>query len=103
MRIVIDLQACQSGTPDDISQTLELAKIIMEVAGTHDVWIALNNHFSQTISSLHSKLKEYVPEEHIVVFDIPGITTPQTDCDDWSLRAAEHIRAGFLASLLRRQ
>ena len=99
MRIIIDLQAYQSKDPDGQGEILALVKSLVETAETHEVWVALNHHFSNTINSLRETFKELLPRDRVVVFDIPELPAPQTTSFAWTCKAAEKIRAGFLASL----
>jgi glycosyltransferase involved in cell wall biosynthesis len=99
MRIVIDLQACQSGPRAVMDHTLALALALARTAGPHEVWLALNHHFTGTVEPLRLAFHGLVPPGRVVGFDLPGLGQQATPSGEWRLRAAEQIRAGFLAAL----
>ncbi len=70
MRIVIDLQAAQSESRlRGIGRySLALAQAIAKNAGKHDIWLALNSCFPDTIESLRFSFKDLIPEQQIKIF-----------------------------------
>ena len=57
MRIVIDLQASQSVRNRNckIGQaSLDMSRAIAENAGAHEIWVALNGAFPETVEPLSS-------------------------------------------------
>ena len=96
MRLVIDLQTCQSAAPAIARHHLAQAQAIVRLAGRHEVWLALNGQMGNTIEALRCAFDGLVPQERIVVFDLPSNAGAQTP---WRLRACEQIREGALAAL----
>jgi glycosyltransferase involved in cell wall biosynthesis len=101
VRIVIDLQGYQSPTSRDrgigrFSMALAQA-MVHESAGKHDVWLALNGCFADTIGEIRDRFRELMPPERIVTFQLPSQPTRYTG--GWRNRAAEAIRERFLANL----
>src|SRR3989304_4154403 len=101
MRIVLDLQACQSESRfRGIGRySMSLAKAIARQAGTNDIWIALNARFPDTIPNIRFEFEGLVPKEHIVTFSIPGPVAETNGQKGWRACAAEVIREYFLAGL----
>lgn len=101
MRIVIDLQACQSPTSryrgiGRYSMLLAQA-ITRRSAGKHDVWLALNGRLSETIADIRNRFRDLMPPERIVTFQLPP--QPVLYTGGWQNRASEAIRERFLTNL----
>ena len=101
MRIVIDFQACQSPTSRSrgigrYSMGLALA-LAHRNAGRHEIWLALNGCFPDTIDDIRGRFQDALPPERIVVFNVPR--RPEGYRGDWRDYAAEAIREHFLADL----
>jgi glycosyltransferase involved in cell wall biosynthesis len=95
MRIVIDLQACQS--PGSRFRgigrySLSLARAMVEAGRGHEFWIALNGALPASIESIRAAFDGLVPQDRIVVWDCPG--GPRG-----GRVLAELMREDFLASL----
>ena len=101
MRIVIDLQACQSESRfRGIGRySMSLTKAIARQAGNHEIWIALSDRFPDTIQNIRLDLEGLVPKEHIVTFSIPGPVTEINRQNAWRTRTAELLREYFLTGL----
>lgn len=101
MRIVLDLQACQSESRfRGIGRySMALAQAITRNAGEHEVWLALNNLFPDTIDPIRNVFYGFIPKKHIVVFAVPGPVAEHDPANAWRSRAAEHVREHFLASI----
>lgn len=97
MRIAIDLQACQCGSPAVAASSLALVKAMVAHANTHDVFLALSGQFPSTIEMLRSALRGVVGPDRMVVFMLPN--WDDTPSGVWSRRAAELVREGFLQGL----
>jgi glycosyltransferase involved in cell wall biosynthesis len=100
MRIVIDLQGCQSGSKrGGIGRySMELAKAMAREPREHDLWLALNALMPDSIAEIRSAFEGLIPGERIQVFDLP----PNIDMQASNLarvRAAEIIREDFLQCL----
>jgi glycosyltransferase involved in cell wall biosynthesis len=101
MRIVVDLQGAQTENRlRGIGRySLALAQAMVQVAENHELWIALNGEFEETIEPIRESFDHLVPQERIVVFDVPGPVAEIDRANFWRARSAEHIREHFLASL----
>ncbi len=101
MRIVIDLQGAQTKSRfRGIGRySLSLAKAIVSNRGEHEVFIALNGLFPDTIEPIRAAFDGLLPQENIRVWYAPG---PVRECEpgnNWRREAAERIREAFLANL----
>ncbi len=102
MRIVLDLQACQ--TPGSRNRgigrySMSLALAMARHAQEHDVLIALSNRFPGTIEPVRRAFDGLVRPQNIHVFDVPGPLHEYDPACAWRCRAAERIREIFLAGL----
>ena len=100
MRIVLDLQGCQSVSRlRGIGRySLALAQAIVRNAGEHEVWIVLSDLFPDSIEAIRASFEGLLPPGRIAVFEIPPLT-PYQSAHDWRTRAAELIREYAIAEL----
>ena len=100
MRIVLDLQGCQSVSRlRGIGRySLALAKSIARNADRHEVWIVLNNLFPDAIDEIRHEFDGLLPAGRIAVFSLPAIRLYQGS-DDWRTRAAQLIREYAIAEI----
>ena len=101
MRIVIDLQAAQAGSRfRGIGRySLSLAKAMAQNAGQHEIFIALNSLFQDTIESIRASFDGLLPSDNIRVWDVHGPVDFARENNNWRRRTSELIREAFLASL----
>ena len=101
MRIVIDLQGAQTESRfRGIGRySLSLAKAIARNAGTHEIWLALNGAFHESISSLMHEFEGLIPQEHIKIFQTPLPVAEYDSANANRARVAELIREYFLEQL----
>ena len=102
MRIVIDLQGAQSedGRNRGIGRySLSLAQAVVRNSGEHDIFIALNGLFPDTIEPIRAAFAKLLPQEHIRVWHAPGPVNQLSGDNTWLCQAAELVREAFLASL----
>ena len=101
MRIVIDLQGAQTESRyRGIGRySLSIAQAVARNAGQHEVSIALSGAFPDTLDELRAAFAGLVPPQRIQVFDVPTPVAEHETTNRWRARAAEHIRAHFLAEL----
>lgn len=101
MRILIDMQGAQTESRfRGIGRySLSIAQAIARHAGSHEVWLALNGAFPESLEDLRAAFAGLVPPERIVVFDVPRPVAEHETTNRWRARAAEHVRAHFLAEL----
>ncbi len=100
MRIVLDLQGCQSVSRfRGIGRySIALAKAIIRNAGPHEIWVAVSDLFPGTIETIRAELEQLLPAGRIVTFSIPPLT-PYQDLADWRVTAAALIREHAIAEL----
>ena len=101
MRIVIDLQACQgSSTHRGIGRySMALLQAMLKRAGGHDIHIALNHRFPDSVALLRGTLGQLLPQSQIHAYELPSHIWEHQSQNSWRLRAAEQLREHYLASL----
>jgi glycosyltransferase involved in cell wall biosynthesis len=102
MRIVIDLQGAQStgSRHRGIGRyTLSLAQAIVRNRGGHEVLIALNGLFADTIAPIRQAFAGLLPPENLRVWEAPGPVSHLEAAHQWRRKTAELLREAFLASL----
>ncbi|NMB85636.1 MAG: glycosyltransferase family 4 protein [Methanothrix sp.] len=101
MRIIIDLQGTQTASRfRGIGRYgLSLAKAIVSNRGDHEVLIALNGLFPETIEPIRAAFDGILPQESIRIWYAPGPIRERQPGDTWRREAAERIREAFIASL----
>lgn len=100
MRIVIDMQGAQaSNRQRGIGRyTLSLAQAIVRNRGNHEVFLALNGLFHDTIEPIRAAFDGLLPQENIRVWHVPGPVCHLSNENDWHRRSAELVQEAFLAS-----
>lgn len=101
MRIVLDLQACQSASHyRGIGRyALALAKAIARRRGEHEVIIALNGGLPGTVEPIRAEFDGLVAQSNIRTWLTPMPTAALDAGNLWRTRVGEHVREAFLASL----
>lgn len=102
MRIVIDMQGAQTtgSRHRGIGRyTLSLAKSLARNRGEHDVVLALNGLFPDSIETIRSAFCNLIPESSIRVWDAPGPASYMDEANGWRRRTGELVREAFVASL----
>lgn len=102
MRIVIDLQGAQSigSRSRGIGRyTLSLTQAIIRNCEHHEIFIALNSVFSETIEPIRSKFKKLLPQQNIRVWHPIHPVSEFDPKNMWRRKTSELIREAFLASL----
>ncbi|NYH17082.1 glycosyltransferase [Paraburkholderia bryophila] len=101
MRIVIDLQGAQAENRNrGIGRyALSLAKAIVENAGRHEVIVALNGQFSDSIEPVRSAFVGLLPQTSIRTWHVPGPVDSLNLANEWKRKSAELVRETFLANL----
>lgn len=79
--------------------TMGLAKAIARNAGSHEIWLVLNAHFSESIEGLRSEFTGLVDFNRIRVFETPAPCFEIIPENKTRARIAEKLREAFLASL----
>ena len=101
MRIVIDLQACQgSSTNRGIGRySMALLQGMLRQAGSHELHVAVNNHFPDSVLNLRQVLGGLMPPERLTGYTLPAQIWEHQPLNHWRLRAAEQLREHYLTSL----
>jgi glycosyltransferase involved in cell wall biosynthesis len=101
MRILIDLQGAQNGSRNrGIGRySLALARAIVRNKGSHEIFIALNGLFTETIDAVKKDFSEILPDEHFTVFNAAGPVDELSTENSWRVRAAELLRERFITDL----
>jgi glycosyltransferase involved in cell wall biosynthesis len=101
MRIVIDLQGaqCDSRFRGIGRYSLSLALAMARNAKDHDVWLALNSAFPQSILDLRQTFDGLVDPAQIRIFNNSGHTAEVVPDNAWRVRTSERMREHFLEQL----
>jgi glycosyltransferase involved in cell wall biosynthesis len=76
-----------------------LALAMARNAGKHDVWLALNSAFPQSILDLRQTFDGLVDPKHIRVFNNSGHTAEVVPDNAWRVRTSERMHEHFLEQL----
>ena len=96
MRLVIDLQTCQSGDAATTRYHLAQAHALAHLAGAHQIWLVLNGQSGERIEALRHAFDGVVAQDRIVVYELPEHAV---DAQPWCRRAAEQVREAAIAAL----
>src|SRR6476661_7578101 len=101
MRIVIDLQGCQSesGQRGIGRYSLALTESLARVAGVHEISLVLNAAFPQAVEWIRDRLSASIPRERIHVFATPIPVAESDGTNAWRALAAERIRDAYVSAL----
>lgn len=102
MRIVLDLQACQSTGSRfrGIGRySWALAAAMMKRASRHEFWVSLNAALPDSVQAIRKNLQGLIPPERIVEWSAPGPTASDNLNNAWRAASGEAIREAFIESL----
>ena len=102
MRIVIDMQGAQSSSSRfrGIGRyTMSLAQAIVHNCGNHEIILALNGLYPDTIEPIRFAFNNMLPQENIRVWYAVDPVAFMDSTNDWRRKSAEIVREAFLASL----
>ncbi|MFA5171071.1 MAG: glycosyltransferase family 1 protein [Sulfuriferula sp.] len=101
MRIVIDLQGAQNSSRfRGIGRyTAALTKSILQNNANHEIIIALNGAFPDSIAPIYSMFEGLLPKENIRIWASPKSVSHCNKKNDWRRQAAEILREAFLLNL----
>ena len=101
MRIVIDLQGaqCDSRFRGIGRYSLSLALAMARHAKSHDVWLALNSAFPQSVLEIREAFAGLVDPTQIRIFNNSGHTAEVVPDNAWRVRTSERMREHFLELL----
>lgn len=102
MRLVIDLQGAQSIANRGrgiCRYSLALATEMTRHANGHEVVIALNDAFADTVQPLRAAFEDLLPKEQVTVWSAPGPVAEKEPGNGWRRQAGEILRESFIAGL----
>ena len=101
MRIVIDMQGAQSESRfRGIGRyTMSFTQALVRNRGDHEIILALNGLFPDTIEPIRAAFDSLLPQENIRVWHAPGPVRDLESANEGRREVAEIIREAFLASL----
>lgn len=101
MRIVIDMQGVQSENRIcGIGRyTISFAQALVRHRGEHEIILALNGLFPDTIEPIRAAFNGLLPQENIRVWYAAGPVSENNYENTWRREVAKLIREAFLASL----
>jgi glycosyltransferase involved in cell wall biosynthesis len=101
VRIVIDMQGAQSESRfRGIGRyTMSFTQALVRNRGDHEIILALNGLFPDTIEPIRAAFDSLLPQENIRVWHAPGPVRDLESSNEGRREVAEIIREAFLASL----
>lgn len=101
MRIVIDMQGAQASSRfRGIGRyTMSFTQAIVRNCGNHEIILALNGLFYDTIEPIRAAFNNMLPQENIRVWYAVKPVAFMDFNNDWRRKSAELVREAFLASL----
>lgn len=102
MRIVIDLQGAQSSGSRNRGigrYTMSLSKAVIKNRGEHEIFLALNGLFSETLEPIRAAFEGLLPQENILVWNAQSPVNSLSTDNNWRRKTAELVREAFLANL----
>jgi glycosyltransferase involved in cell wall biosynthesis len=102
MRIVIDFQGAQSAGSRQRGigrYSMALIKAMVVQRGQHEILLALNELFTDTVEPIRAAFEGLLPQEQIRVWRAPGPVNSLDPDNVWRRRCAELVREAFLTSL----
>ena len=78
---------------------MALATAMAKQSSSHELWIALNGSFLDTIAQIRQTFEHYLPSEQIFVYDVPNSVNQSDTRNDWRMHAAERVREYAIAHL----
>lgn len=101
MRIVVDLQPCQTSRQiRGIGRyAFNLVQSMARHAGNHEIWLLLNGLYLETLVPIREAFCALLPEERIRVWNAPGPVAPCIARNAWQQKAGEILRAHALEEI----
>lgn len=102
MRIVIDMQGAQTESRyRGIGRyTMSFAKAVVRNRADHEVFLALNGLFPETVEPIRAAFEDLLSQDNIRVWQALGPVCERLPGNDARRQGAEILREAFLASLL---
>lgn len=101
MRIVIDMQGAQSSSSWNRGigrYTMSLVFAIIRNRGEHEVFLALNGAFPESISRIRASFADCLPRDSIRIWYSPTPTAGIHSANDWRRQSGELILEAFLTT-----
>ena len=101
VRIVIDMQGAQTNSQfRGIGRyTLSLTRAIARQAQNHEIILALNGQFPESVDRVRQHFQGLIPARNIVVWHSPGVLDGSGRLLELNEKAAEDVREAFFSSL----
>lgn len=102
MRVVIDLQACQSAPHRNRGigrYSMALTKALLRNAVDDEIWVALNGEVAGTVEPIRAALSGLIDDRRIVVWRSVADTALAQPTNQWRHAAAMQVRDAFLAQI----
>ncbi|CDF86802.1 glycosyl transferase group 1 [Pseudomonas knackmussii B13] len=101
MKILIDLQSCQSGSKHGgIGRySMNLASAMVRNSGAHEIHFLLNSSITEDLQELNAELQRLVPVDHIHMFSSVVPARESDDANKFRTRASEYVREALISSL----
>ena len=102
MRIVIDMQGAQTTGSRNRGigrYTLALVHALLRGRGEHEILLALNGQFPESIAPIRSAFAGALPAHQIHVWHAPGPVGMLDSASSWRRQCAQLLREAFLANL----
>lgn len=101
MRVVIDLQGCQTASRfRGIGRySMSFTKAVLRNRGENEVIVVLNGLISETVQAIRDELRGLLPPDNIRVWHAPGPVADLELKNAERREQAEYIRESFIASL----
>ncbi|MEY5038361.1 MAG: hypothetical protein RL472_1467, partial [Pseudomonadota bacterium] len=101
MRIVLDLQACQTGSRfGGIGRyAMALTKAMIQNRGNHEFYVVLSNLFPGTVAAVRRELIDLLPPDRIKVIYCVGSVVQAEESNKIRYEVAELIREAYIKEL----
>lgn len=102
MRIVFDMQACQTPGSRDRGigrYSLSHIRAFIELAVDHEVILVLNNNFSEAIDLVRADFADILPPGNIRVFNALTGLADMSDANHWRNEASRELYEDFIRDL----
>jgi len=101
VRILIDLQGaqCISRFRGIGRYSLSLAAAMARDSSNHEIWLALNSSFPDSIMTIRDAFEGLIEPGRIRIFKVPTSTQESVLSNSWRRCAAEIIRESFLLQI----
>ena len=77
--------------------SMDFVRALAAQIGTHQIWLALNGNFPESIPTIHQAFESAIPPDRITVFQVPANSAELDPLNIWRKRAAQAIRQDVIA------